>query len=94
MRKSRSLTARILAEMISIDDTFLRQIEGGRALPSLPVFISICNALEASPDYFLRDSITANELTKCEELLKMWEDATPVESQLIVDMDSNSKKIH
>ncbi len=92
VRKSRGLTARMLAEMISIDDTFLRQIEGGRALPSLPVFISICNALEASPDYFLRDSITTNELTKCEELLKMWEDATPMESQLIVDMIMTARK--
>lgn len=61
-------------------------------MPSLPVFISICNVLEASLDYFLKDSITTNELTKCEELLKMWEDATPVESQLIVDMIVTARK--
>jgi len=38
VRKSRGLTARMLAEMISIDDTFLRQIEGGRACRSLSAF--------------------------------------------------------
>ena len=41
VRKSRGLTARMLAEMISIDYKFLRQIEGGRELTRLPVFIII-----------------------------------------------------
>lgn len=37
-RKDRGLTAEKLAEACNINSTYLRQIEGGKKLPSLPVF--------------------------------------------------------
>ena len=40
-RNARHLTAKQLAELCHIDDTFLRQIEGGTKLPSLPVFTDL-----------------------------------------------------
>ena len=40
-RNARHLTAKQLAELCHIDDTFLRQIEGGTKLPSLPVFTDV-----------------------------------------------------
>ena len=48
-RKDRGLTAERLSELCSINATYLRQIEGGAKIPSLPVFIDLCNALEVSP---------------------------------------------
>ena len=45
-RKERGYTADRLSELCSINATYLRQIEGGTKVPSLPVFINICNALK------------------------------------------------
>ena len=56
VRKDRGFTADRLSELCSINATYLRQIEGGTKVPSLPVFINICNALKISPDYLLRDA--------------------------------------
>ena len=54
VRKDRGFTADRLSELCNINATYLRQIEGGTKVPSLPVFINICNALKISPDYLLR----------------------------------------
>ena len=43
VRKARGLTADKLSELCNINATYLRQIEGGAKMPSLPVFIDICN---------------------------------------------------
>lgn len=47
VRKDRGFTADRLSELCNINATYLRQIEGGTKLPSLPVFINICNALKS-----------------------------------------------
>ncbi len=46
-------------------------------MPSLPVFIDICNALRISPDYLLQDELNENEISKIKELSQLWENATP-----------------
>ena len=58
-RKDRGFTADRLSELCNINATYLRQIEGGIKVPSLPVFINICNALKISPDYLLRDGFSS-----------------------------------
>ena len=50
-RKDRGLTAEKLAEACNINSTYLRQIEGGKKLPSLPVFATLCRELRVSPNY-------------------------------------------
>ena len=47
VRKDRGFTADRLSELCDINATYLRQIEGGTKVPSLPVFINICNALKS-----------------------------------------------
>lgn len=86
VRKDRGLTAEKLSELCSINATYLRQIEGGVKLPSLPVFISICAALEISPDYLLRDSLPDNEVSTVHELEKLWESAAPSQLELATAM--------
>lgn len=49
VRKDRGLTSDRLSELCNINATYLRQIESGVKIPSLPVFIDICNALKISP---------------------------------------------
>lgn len=79
VRKRLGITADKLAEMVNINATFLRQIEGGTSSPSLPVFLSICNALGTSPNYLA-------ELDCCVELLDLWKKATPEQIELITAM--------
>ena len=86
VRKDRGLTAEKLSELCNINATYLRQIEGGTKLPSLPVFISICAALKISPDYLLRDALPDNELSAIRELEALWENAAPDQQELAAAM--------
>ena len=56
-RKERGWTGERLAEACSINATYLRQIETGTKVPSLPVFVSLCAALKVSPTYLLNISV-------------------------------------
>lgn len=85
-RKARGLTADRLSEMCSINATYLRQIEGGAKMPSLPVFIDICKALHISPDYLLQDDLEENEISRIREIEALWKDASPSEQELVIIM--------
>lgn len=86
VRKERSLTAEKLSELCHINATYLRQIEGGTKIPSLPVFTDLCNALKISPSYLLKDSLSQNELSRLSELSVLWESASPGQVELITAM--------
>lgn len=85
-RKDRNLTADKLSELCNINATYLRQIEGGVKMPSLPVFIDICNALKISPDYLLQDELEENEISQIKELEILWKDASPSKQELALAM--------
>lgn len=85
-RKDRGLTSDRLSELCSINATYLRQIEGGTKVPSLPVFIDLCNALKISPDYLLRDALAENEVTRIQELQKLWENTSPGQQEIAAAM--------
>ncbi len=82
VRKDRGFTADRLSELCNVNATYLRQIEGGTKVPSLPVFINICNALKISPDYLLQDSLVDNEISKIRELTELWESTSPSEQEI------------
>ncbi len=86
VRKDRGFTADKLSELCNINATYLRQIEGGTKMPSLPVFISICNALKISPDYLLQDVLMENEISKVKELAELWKNTSPNEQEIAASM--------
>lgn len=86
VRKARGLTSDRLSELCNINATYLRQIEGGTKMPSLPVFIDICKALRISPDYLLQDELTENEISTIREVEKLWKDASPQKQELVLTM--------
>lgn len=86
MRKNKGLTAERLSELCGVNSTYLRQIESGRKLPSLPLFIQLCNALEVSPSYLLQDAIPHTELDNWPELSSLWKDASPDQVKLAMAM--------
>lgn len=83
VRKSRGLTADKLSEFCNINATYLRQIEGGAKMPSLPVFVDICRALSISPDYLLQDQLEENEVSKIQEIEALWKEV-PLQKQEVV----------
>jgi len=46
-----------IAELCSITPVHVRHLESGHRLPSLPLFVSLCNVLKVSPMYLLSDSL-------------------------------------
>lgn len=86
VRKERGMTGERLAERCSINATYLRQIEGGTKVPSLPIFISICDALKVSPNYLLQDILAENEYSDLTELVELLNSATPSQIRLAAAM--------
>lgn len=78
-RKDRGLTTEKLAEACNINSTYLRQIEGGKKLPSLPVFATLCRELRVSPNYILPDLV---EGTEAEKIQKFFSESDPTPSQI------------
>lgn len=85
-RKGRKMTGDKLAEICNISPTYLRQIEAGTKLPSLPVFVTLCRALKASPSYLLMDSLGENEACDMDLLFDLWKKATPSQMRLVTAM--------
>ena len=86
VRKDRGFTAEQLSELCSINATYLRQIESGVKMPSLPVFIDICKALKISPDYLLQDELSENEISTIREIEALWKDTSPSKQALALAM--------
>ena len=59
-RKEKRLTGEQLAEKTNLSTTYIRQLENGSRIPSLPVFIDIINALDCGADAILADSVSAS----------------------------------
>ena len=53
LRKKRGMTSEQLSEVSGVNAVHIRKIESGSSLPSLTLFIKICNALCVSADFLL-----------------------------------------
>ena len=85
-RNDRKLTREHLAEICDISTNHLRQIEKGDKLPSMPILVSLCNALEVSPNYLLQDSVPAVMDNAPDNILNMLLHATPTQAEIIESM--------
>ena len=85
-RKDCKLTGEKLAEACNINATYLRQIEAGTKLPSLPVFVTICREMKVSPSYLLADVLADSDARDMDILFELWEKATPAQIRMITAM--------
>ena len=85
-RKDKGITSEKLAELCSINATYLRQIEAGSKTPSLPVFVSLCRELQVSPSYLLSDELAVPEIQDMDALWELWQTATPKQIKMISAM--------
>lgn len=68
-RKRCSMSSDKLAELCDVGPVHIRKIESGAKLPSIQVFVKICNALRTSPQFLLQDSLGPNELASQLQML-------------------------
>ena len=85
-RKDRGLTSEKLSEICGLNATYLRQIEGGTKIPSLPVFVLLCQKLKVSPSYLLSETFEDYDVQEMDVLFELWRQATPTQIKLIAAM--------
>ena len=60
-RREQQITSERFAELCEVNPTFIRHIESAARLPSLSVFVRMCNQLRVSPNFLLADSLLWDE---------------------------------
>ena len=85
-RKDRGLTSERLSELCNLNATYVRQIEAGTKVPSLPVFVTICKALKVSPSYLLSEVLEEHGGEEMDALYELWQKASPSQLKIITAM--------
>jgi len=81
-RIEKGLTQEKLSELIGVGASHMSHLESGKTVPSMEVFITICNVLECSADELL-----CREISTAKPILHNWL------TELIGDCDSTETKI-
>ena len=85
LRREQQITSERLSEMCGVNPSFIRSIENAARLPSLPMFVMICNQLHVAPNFFLLDSITWNEEDIIAELTAKLRTLSPCQFDVVVE---------
>lgn len=93
-RKRCGYTQEKLSEMAGIGTMYLGEIERGKKMPSLKIFIRILEALDVSADYILRNELDSGKAYVYDEITKKLEGLTPEQRKVAVDiLDAYIKNI-
>ena len=85
-RKAGGMTGEVLAERCHINVTYLRQIEGGTKIPSLPMFTKLCRELNVSPNYLLPELVAGTEAEEAGQFAEFLKEASPAEIRFVSAM--------
>lgn len=85
-RNKAELTQADLAEKANITTAFIGQIERGETKLSLETLVNICNVLDISIDYILRDSVKTNSSSAIQELLLLLRNRPAKDIITLVDL--------
>lgn len=85
-RKELGITGEKLADLCGINATYLRQIESGTKIPSLPMFVTLCKELKVSPSYLLSEALPQDSYCEMEEIFELWQKGTPQQIRMINNM--------
>ena len=92
IRKERGLTSEALSEICDVNAGHIRQIESGIRLPSLPLFIRICQALKTALNEILKDQFDPEIIESENKLLLKVESLTPKQKRILSDLLDTFKK--
>ena len=84
-RKRNGLTQEQLAERVNLSSTHISNIENGRTVFSMQVFVNLANALSVRPDELLCDSIEQSREIYASEAQKILSSCTIEEVRLLTD---------
>lgn len=85
-RKDAKMTGERLSELCNINASYLRQIECGSKMPSLPLFIQLCTMLKVSPSYLLADVLPNSENQDIDALWERCKNASPKQIKVILSV--------
>ena len=85
-RKDRGMTSERLSELCNLNATYVRQIEAGTKVPSLPVFVTLCKTLQVSPSYLLSEVLEESGGEDMDVLYDLWQKASPSQLKIITAM--------
>lgn len=85
-RQQLNYTQEQLAELIGVSSTYVGFIERGERAVTLEKLVLIANVLHVSLDYLLIDSADASADNNFSLLKNIWQQATPSEQTLILDL--------
>lgn len=85
-RSKKGFTQELLAERVEITVIYLSELERGVKLPSLPVFVSIAEALNVSMDSLLRDELDSGKDYIYNDITKKLDQLTPKQRTAAVDI--------
>ncbi|MCL2224311.1 MAG: helix-turn-helix transcriptional regulator [Defluviitaleaceae bacterium] len=91
-RLKKGYTQENTAERSGISAQHCSGIECGNAKVSLPALVRLCNALDASPDDILMDSINRVTPQLMENVASVFSDCSPDEIFLMLSQADNLKK--
>lgn len=85
-RKRKGYTQHALAEIADIGDVYLGEIERGKKMPSLNIFIKLVEALDISADYILRDELSSGKEYIYDEITQKLKNLTPKQRKTASDI--------
>lgn len=92
IRKKLGLTQEQVAELADISPQHYSGIETGSAKVSLPALVRLCNALNATPDAVLMDSVRQATPLYLRDVAEIFSDCTPDELFLMLSQAANLKE--
>ena len=92
-RKAKHLSQYELAEMIDISPSHMSDIENGKKIIGINIFMRLTEALQVSADWLLRTDIPQVASIHNGELSDVLSDCTPTEAQSIIKMIKEMKTV-
>lgn len=88
LRRMKHMTQSQLAEKADISNNYLSHIETSRSIPSLETLMSLCSALDVTPDEILLGTKTSEKNYLVNDITQQLENCTTEQKQLILDIIS------
>ena len=91
-RVEKGLTQERLSELIGVGASHMSHMESGKTIPSMEVFITLCNVLECSADELLCREIIAAQPLMNNWLVDLVADCDDTETKILTDILTAAKK--
>ena len=92
IRKAKKITQEKLAEHANISTVYVSHIETGSAKPSLPVLVSLADALDVRVDALLYEKPRGGASIEVDEIAAILDSCTAAQAKIIADVVRATKQ--